>query len=636
MITSPIHITDGMIHVGNRIVPLLAGEVQFWRMQASEWPAALDRVVELGIPIVSSYLSWRRHEAIEGTFTWGEENPALDARAFIQMCADRGLLVQLKPGPWICAEEPGGGYPDWIMADADELAIGAGGKPIVGYNPPFLHPVPSTSSQRYRDAAGVWLREVWRELGDLQYPNGPIFAVQLDNEPSLAFQDAMYFADYHPATVARFGPWLADRYGNDLAAWQAAWGAAAGTDFADAKPPRPSTHTPAGVELIGLVTAPTPPSRAADHDWTAFLEFVLVEHLEYLRAIHVELGAGHLLPTVNIINHPVHEAPITHAGIRSGIDAPSSVGVDHYYQPPLTWESVDRLARTAATARVAGEPIVWAPELMAGIWRSPGEVIDYPDPTPAEEEAWWGASIALGYGGFNLYMLVNRENWEHAPVDQDGALTGFARAVATLTGISERNPSLLQARPRNRVSVLWHQADAYDAYSVVGTMRQTDVPWHDAEKYRAYANLTAVQEEILQLGHGYDYWDPRLQEAPATDVLVIVEPTSAPLEIRERAARAGVTVLTVSDPPEMATALAPFAPWARAHAEGAEAFAALADAPDGSTYLHVVAWGDEPTTVEVALENGTWSDLIDGSTLTAAAGALRVPGFLGHRIYRSI
>jgi hypothetical protein len=483
-------------------------------------------------------------------------------------------------------------------------------------------------------------------LGDLRYPAGPIVAVQLDNEPSLAFQDAMYFADYHPATVERFGPWLRDRYGK-LSAWQAAWGRAAGADFDTAQPPRPATATASAVDLIGQVDAPTAPSRAADHDWAAFMEYVLVDHLDYLAGVHESLGAGHLLSTVNIINHPIHDTGMSHRAVRDGLAAPgrptAAVGVDHYYVPPLTWDDIGRLACTAATARAAGEPIVWAPELMAGIWRSPGEIVDYPDPTAVEQEAWWGLAIALGYTGFNLYMLVNRENWEYAPVNRDGSPATFAAAVKALTDITAAHPSLLQARPQHRVSLLWHQPDIIDAYTVTGTARHPEVPWHDPARAAHYTALTSVQAALLRHGHGYEFWDPQYANLPETDVLVIVEPTTVPDEYRQRAQAAGVTVITVTSDSDLGSLLTPFPPQAYAASTATmQAFASIAEAPDGSRYLHLVTWGSDsgqhtkPVTVVTtpSTPDATYVNLADGSTVKACAGRLTVPGFLGHRIYR--
>jgi len=616
-----IRVADGQLWIGETSMPLLAGEVQFWRMPPAHWRPALEAVVALGIPMVSTYLSWRRHEPDEGQFHWGDQDPQLDARAFVKLCADLGLLVQLKPGPWICAEEPGGGYPDWIMADRDILALGAGDEPVVGYNPPFLHPVPSHHHPRYTRAARNWLTEVWRELGDLRHPTGPIVAVQLDNEPSVCFQDALYFADYHPLAIDAFRRWLARRYDADVDRWRAAWGRAAATahSFADAQPPRPQDPDGAMTLILGTVARPTPASRQAIHDWTDFLGSSLVGHLEEIRQIHENLGSAHLLATVNIINHPIHDVPISHRGIRRGLGPQAgAIGVDHYYEPPLTWDAIDRLAKTAATARAAGEPVVWAPELMTGIWRSPGELVAYPDPTPVEQEAWWGAAIALGYQGFNLYMLVNRENWEHGAVSSDGAETTFATPVRRLTTVLAAYPELLKARLVPRVSVIWHRPDAIDAYSVTGTMRLPEVPWANEEASRAYGAWSTVVQDLITGGYPYDLWDVCPSDVllggdvdlPTPSATVVVpEPSTVPESAIERARDAGFTVVRVPAGESASAVLA-------AHglrptvsvlddSQPAEGVLATMHATSSQRFIHLASWGETRTvTLELAAITG--------------------------------
>ncbi|WP_407342222.1 beta-galactosidase [Pengzhenrongella phosphoraccumulans] len=616
-----IRVADGQLWVGEKSMPLIAGEVQFWRMPRAHWRPALEAVVALGIPMISTYLSWRRHEPEEGQFHWGDRDPRLDARAFVELCADLGLLVQLKPGPWICAEEPGGGYPDWIMADPDILALGAGDQPVVGYNPPFLHPVPSHHHPRYTSAARGWLTEVWRELGDLRHPTGPIVAIQLDNEPSVCFQDALYFADYHPLAIEAFRAWLPARYDADVDRWRAAWGQAAATaySFSDAQPPRPNNPSGATVLGVGTVARPTPANRRAIHDWTEFLGSSLVGHLETIRQIHQDLGCGHLLATVNIINHPIHDVPISHQGIRRGLGAQASaIGVDHYYEPPLTWEAVDRLAKTAATARAVGEPVVWAPELMTGIWRSPGEVVAYPDPTPVEQEAWWGAAVALGYQGFNLYMLVNRENWEHGPLSSDGAETTFAGPVRQVTTVLALHPALLMARLAPKVSVIWHRPDAIDAYCATGTMRQPNVPWGNNELPRAYNAWSKVVQDLVIGGFPYDLWDPTaLVDAPGNPanmptpgtIVVVPEPSTVSEATLTKARGAGFAVVRV--PAEKSATAVLSAHGLRPSVaitdagQPAQRVLATLHATGSERFIHLVSWGEART---VTLELGPPTD----------------------------
>lgn len=485
-------------------VPLVSGEVQFWRMDPDTWRPALDAAKTAGFTVVATYLSWRRHELTPGSFEWGASDRRLNARAFVEACAEAGLLVHLKPGPWICAEEPGGGYPDWLLSDDEVAALDAWGRPVVGYNPPFTHRVPCYRHPLYRAAVRSWFEAVWDELGDLRHPEGPVIAVQLDNEPSHCFSHALYYADYHPLGVAAFRDWLTTQYSDDDAL-SAAWGQ--GAVIAEAAAPRPG-------DVPRVVTSEGTVSRRLE-DWVEFCGESITEHLQFLRQLHADLGAGQLLPTVNIINSPVFEVPLSHRAVRASTGA--ATGVDHYYEPPLDIRDIDRLAKTAAFARMAGEPLVWAPELMAGIWRSPGERVDYPDPTPDEQAAWWGAALALGYQGFNLYMLADRENWEYAPIGEDDRSSGFLAAAHRLAAVIRRTPDVLKAELLRPVALAWHRADAVAAYCLTGTARGGAATHTDPQARRGYDGWAATAFDLLRAGIPYDLVDTSAPCRPSED-----------------------------------------------------------------------------------------------------------------------
>lgn len=638
---SAIRVVSGRLELRGRSLPLLSGEVQYWRTDPAAWPRVLDAVVELGLPIVSTYLSWRRHEPQEGRLRWGADDPSLDLRRFLGLCAERDLLVQLKPGPWICAEEIGGGYPDWLMAREADLALGAGGRPCLGYNTPFQHPVPSMHASGYLATASRWLNDVWAEVGDLTYPDGPVIAVQLDNEPSMAFQDALYFADYHPAAIAKFRRWLETRYSGEVRAWQDAWGAAAAETFAQAEPPRPDTSDGRGLDLVGPVAAPTPPSAAADRDWLSFIEDSLVEHLAALREVHRAAGKGHLLATVNLIPNLVHEGPLRHRSVRAGLGGGDgiAIGVDHYYDPPMDWPLVSCLARTAAAARAAGEPLVWAPEMMAGIWRSPGEVVTYPDPTPDEQAAWWGAAMALGYQGFNFYMLVDRENWQFAPISTAGEPGPFAEPLRRLTALLRACPQVLDARPVTSVYVATHRADLLDAHTTEGSMRQPVVPWADPIRRVAYDAWDALVTGLVRSSVGYELWDTDAPAPAKGSTVLVAEPSSAPAEALAALEAAGCTVVRVQNGTQLPAAVRALS-CVRVveHDPESKVLVAVHEAGDGSRLLHLAQWGrvqPVPGRFETDDPSGDWCDAVSGEPLPRhAEGGWVVPSFVGHRVFR--
>jgi Glycosyl hydrolases family 35 len=524
-----IRAEHGLLRVGARRIPLLAGEVQFWRLDPSAWETTLRAVASEGIPIVSTYLSWRRHVAgPEAPFTWRGDG-RLDLRRFLALCAAHGLLVHLKPGPWICAEETNGGYPDWLLADHELLALDAQDRPIVGYNPPFQHLVPCYLHRRYLAHARRWIHLVHEHVHDFIHPRGPVALIQLDNEPSYCFRDGMYEADYHPVALAAFARWTLRRHGS-LEGVKRAWRLELLTK-ASIDPPREPV---VGVE-------PGSGRWHREHDWICFREWLLGEHLRRLRHAHEDAGAKQTAFTVNYNTHAIDGVPQSPHAIRSATDA--IAGVDHYYEPPLTRNDLLVLARTTALARARDEPLPWSPEIQSGIWRAPGEHVAYPDPVPAEQELYYLAALAFGLKGLNFYMLVNRENWQFAPLEPGGLPTPMLDAVRKVIQLIARLPVFGSLEPISPVALAWQTSYARDAYGA---------PANDAGRNLPYQMTVGAFAELAYAGYLPRIWNT--QEAPPADAAAIVTPAGSYMErdLQEQLARSGkqgLPVVLVGGPP---------------------------------------------------------------------------------------
>jgi hypothetical protein len=470
--------------------PLITGEVQFWRMLPDDWESALHAVKDVGIDSIATYLSWRRHEPIPGTADLrGVHGPELDVHRFLRLCADLHLTVQLKPGPWICAEEPGGGFPDWVTADDSIIALDHAGRLVSGYNPPFKHPMPSYASARFRDMVRGWISFVWNDLAEFVGPEGPIVATQLDNEPSLGFQDSMYGFDYHPESIDAFRQFVIARHGG-LAAVADEWGISL-NNIEDLEPPRP------GRALLQRALEPR------DQDWIRYQRSYIARYLAWLQQINHDCGIEQLADFVNLNTHPIRGVPQSGHTIATALRAAAPiavVGEDHYFEPPITDHDLTGLAIAAAQGEASGSSLVWAPEVQSGIWRSPGEAVTYPDPTDDELAAWWAAALAVGYQGFNLYMLVDRENWEFAPIARDGRLrplVGHARALLRAT---RAIPNLATYRPVPQVALRWNPTELSTAYRVRGTQSAPDTPWDDPLARAAYDAVIAHAIRLTSAG----------------------------------------------------------------------------------------------------------------------------------------
>lgn len=109
---------------------LIMGEIHYARSPRALWPALLDRSVACGLNSVAAYIFWNFHEHKRDQYDFSGDH---DLGYFLSLCAERGLFVLLRMGPYDCAEWNYGGYPSWLR---DEPGI-----TIRTYNQPYLQRV---------------------------------------------------------------------------------------------------------------------------------------------------------------------------------------------------------------------------------------------------------------------------------------------------------------------------------------------------------------------------------------------------------------------------------------------------------------------------------------------------------------
>ncbi|HWT65501.1 MAG TPA: beta-galactosidase [Terracidiphilus sp.] len=136
------------------------GEMHFSRVPRADWDGELAKMKAAGVDIVAAYVIWIHHEEIEGEFEWTGQK---DLRAFTELCAKHGLLLEVRVGPWAHGEVRYGGLPDWVMKQG---------------------PVRQNDA-KYLAATGRWFDAIGKQLTGLMWKDGgPVVAVQLENEYS--------------------------------------------------------------------------------------------------------------------------------------------------------------------------------------------------------------------------------------------------------------------------------------------------------------------------------------------------------------------------------------------------------------------------------------------------------------------
>lgn len=113
---------------GERVL-LRSGCVHYARSTPLMWPTILAKAKTNGINTIETYVFWNVHEHAQtpGKYDFIGRR---DLRRFLQLCADTGLFVTLRIGPYVCAEWDYGGLPLWLQYEP--------GIHLRSYNQPWM------------------------------------------------------------------------------------------------------------------------------------------------------------------------------------------------------------------------------------------------------------------------------------------------------------------------------------------------------------------------------------------------------------------------------------------------------------------------------------------------------------------
>lgn len=140
-----------------RPIRLVSGSVHYFRAPPSRWKPALLAAKAMGLNSIATYVPWNLHEPQPGRFRFAG---MLDLRAFLEAAHEVGLLVLLRPGPYICSEWDLGGLPAWLLRE-EGVRLRSG-------------------ERRFVEATERFFGAVAKEV--LPYVGRPVVGLQVENE----------------------------------------------------------------------------------------------------------------------------------------------------------------------------------------------------------------------------------------------------------------------------------------------------------------------------------------------------------------------------------------------------------------------------------------------------------------------
>jgi beta-galactosidase len=474
-----IELRDGVLHTDGVPGLLATADYPYYRDDPAVWRDRLTTLRDAtGIRIVSSYLPWRHHQPDPDTppdFT-GATRADRDVLGFLRICAELGLGVIAKPGPFIHAETNYGGLPDWIcplhnprvepQLNADGGTVDWTGSHRDADGEVGRWPLPAPLGAHFAARVGEWLRAVGKEvLQPAGGPDGPVVLVQIANEG--LFTDGalpLWAYDYSSSGLDLFRGGLRTHYG-DLARYNAVHGTAHG-DWAEIQPPR-EQHTGGALDVR---------RQLAYADWGRYQSELLTEAYHgWTEALAPDV------PVVVNLNPPAGEAYSLDAWL-SRVRPERWNGISYGFTNWMGVVSADRgsHARYVVAAKRAPGPNL---EENWGF----SELYDRAYAAGATSFHQSLLALAAGATGFNVYTGVATSGWgddldaKHTPpypdcppVDRNGVATGKAGTVRMLADFfAAHGAEFLGARQATGPSwglyapyaavAAWTPADAADA-----------------------------------------------------------------------------------------------------------------------------------------------------------------------------
>lgn len=159
-------------------IMVLSGEIHYFRLPVESWSMHLDLLKQTGCNTVATYVPWIVHEEIEGEIDLnGHIHPNQNLALFLELAKQKGLMVFLRPGPFIMAELKNEGLPYWLYEKYPEI------KPKTWNNLVVPTATVDYLAPSFLNETKSWFHHVYQVIEPYLAQNGGnVIGIQLDNE----------------------------------------------------------------------------------------------------------------------------------------------------------------------------------------------------------------------------------------------------------------------------------------------------------------------------------------------------------------------------------------------------------------------------------------------------------------------
>jgi beta-galactosidase len=207
-----VELRDRRLLVEGRPRLLVGGEVHYFRLPRAVWRERLEAWRHAGGNLLATYVPWLWHELPGGEVDLtGRTHEQRDLAGYLDLAAEVGLAVVVRPGPFVMAELKNEGVPYRVYDAPGVLPTTWDGVTVPSRTADYLSP-------QFLDAALGWYAQVLPLVADrLAHKGGPVVGVQLDNEVGM-LSWVTNSPDLTDLVCADVRQWAVARWGADEAA----------------------------------------------------------------------------------------------------------------------------------------------------------------------------------------------------------------------------------------------------------------------------------------------------------------------------------------------------------------------------------------------------------------------------------